>query len=274
MDTINESNNQLDVVGLDHVMQATTERLTDLVLEYDDLLLQQKPHIEAQYAVQVGSYETECLRMENEYLRARRKLALVMQSVNLGEVPDEEHIEKQLDEEHREWEVELGQRLATIQASIAFAQSSKELSAAEADELKRLYRTLSKRLHPDINPDQAETDKAWLQQVQVAYASGDLTILRSIEVATRHLATIKPVGLAPGLTMEEALQKEIDSQVASIELVSARIAVLLEQYPFCVRDLLADKNRVAEVVAQLEEQTEIYGKLLEETLVKIVENSR
>lgn len=54
-------------------------------------------------------------------------------------------------------------------------------------ELKRTYRILAKRLHPDVRGANNEERSALFVLAQSAYRNGDVEALHSLEVATRHM---------------------------------------------------------------------------------------
>lgn len=51
----------------------------------------------------------------------------------------------------------------------------------ETSELKQLYRRLARRLHPDVSRTESEVSKKRWEQLQTAYAAGDLEKLRALE---------------------------------------------------------------------------------------------
>ena len=57
---------------------------------------------------------------------------------------------------------------------------SERVNETPAQELKRLYRYIMKKLHPDANPDATEAEMDLLRKAQKAYSEGDLDTLRDI----------------------------------------------------------------------------------------------
>ena len=63
----------------------------------------------------------------------------------------------------------------------------KTLSEENAKELKNIYRKLIKKLHPDLNKENAIKNKNLLLQVTQAYENGDLETLRNLELLTDEI---------------------------------------------------------------------------------------
>ncbi len=51
-------------------------RIADLLLEIDDIVLQQNPQIEAEYATKIGYLENDLLKWQIAARRSKRRLAL------------------------------------------------------------------------------------------------------------------------------------------------------------------------------------------------------
>ena len=60
------------------------------------------------------------------------------------------------------------------------------MAPADTEELHKLYRTLMKRLHPDVHVGEDEKRAEYFALAQKAYQDGDIVVLRSLEAATRH----------------------------------------------------------------------------------------
>ena len=83
------------------------ERLSRLICVYDDMILQQKPHLEALYAESFGALEQACYASYVQEAALRRKIDLVRMYLNRDAEPDFGAIEEKLHVEFQEYEEEL-----------------------------------------------------------------------------------------------------------------------------------------------------------------------
>ncbi|MDO4536822.1 MAG: J domain-containing protein [Coriobacteriales bacterium] len=182
------------------------------IVRMDDIKLQQIPQIRADYALKIGCWEQALLEAELAGRRAKRRLALAQAQANRGETPHMDKIEAQLDQELATWMVKAEQARLAYEHALAYLTTSSPMGKSAAQELKRLYRMLAKRLHPDICANNKEDRAALFQLAQVAYHNGNLEALRSLEVATRHLDA-----------KENDLEATDDPELLAQELELARI---------------------------------------------------
>lgn len=79
--------------------------------------------------------------------------------------------------------------------------------------MKRLYRSLARRFHPDLAPDEKDRDRRnrIMSQINKAYQEGDMEMLESLEEATPHDKQLVVDEFVPmAVMMLRKLQKEYD----------------------------------------------------------------
>ena len=165
-------------------------QIVDIVVEIDHVRLQEIPNIQAEYAVRIGGWEANLMQAELACRRAKRKLTLAQAKVNDGLVPDDVALEEQLDEELSEWNERVVRAVEAQLKSLVLISGSRALTTAEVARMKRIYRVLVKRLHPDLH-----AGKEYEQLFSVAkraYEDGALDMLQSLELSTRYLPTSMP----------------------------------------------------------------------------------
>ena len=201
-------------------IRTVRESILSIVVRMDDITLQRIPQIRTDYALKIGCWEQALLEAELAGRRAHRRLQLAQARANRGDVPNMDAIERQLDSELAEWmdKVERG-RIAYEQA-IAYLTSMTPMSKRSTEELKKTYRVLAKRLHPDVCAGSEKKRAALFMLAQSAYRKGDVEMLRSLEVATRHMDA-----------SEDDLETTDDVGLLAQELELARIeeGVMLER---------------------------------------------
>ena len=238
-----ETNTQAQ--GLREEVVRTREEIVDAIAQMEHLRLQVIPQIHADYAVKIGCWETQLLQAELSCRRARRKLTLAQASANDGSAIDEAAIETQLDAEFEEWQERMAKAFARVQQGLEYITATSRLSPSDGRALKKYFRILARRLHPDLHPDRQEEFSDLFQIAMRAYETGNVPVLRSLEVSTRHLDTHDAdleglaedeLGSALELTqielgmVREQLEKlkadpvfQLERQLASPEWVTAKV---------------------------------------------------
>jgi hypothetical protein len=198
--------------------------ILDVVTAIEDIRLQQIPQIRADYAVKIGCWEKELLEAEVAARRAKRRYVLVQAQANQGVVPEYERIEAQLDDELADWTERVREARSAYERALEWRMGRRPLPAADAREMHRLYRTLMKRLHPDVRAGEDERRAEYFSIAQEAYRRGDVAVLRSLEVATRRfdpeddLEGVDDVGaLSAELELQEIERSGMERQLEELE---------------------------------------------------------
>ena len=130
---------------------------------------------------------------------------------------------------------------------------SGEENLSIAQRIKRLYRKIVKRLHPDVRPDLSEHEKDLFQQAQTAYERGDLEMLERIwqELegmdAPEETFTDTPEDIEKMKGILENLKKlirELQREITSIR----------SEFPYTMRELLENEELLGEKKAALQKQ--------------------
>lgn len=240
-----------DTSDLPRLLAQARDRLADLLFEIDHIELQVNPRILQDYNVKIACFENDLLKAEIEARRAKRKLALAQAQVNRGQSVADQAIEEQLEGEFAEWEAQLNVHVQDYLDALSNRAASRAMNERDARELKRLHRTLIKRLHPDANAGHEEECERFFLIAQAAYEHGDLDLLRSVEAATGHLGKNRR---EPASESEAAVE---------LELVETRISVAREKLeslkssdPYLLGDKLDDPDWVADTVNELKARAE------------------
>ena len=171
-------------------------------------------------SVKIGCWEQELLEAELAGRRARRRLALAQAEANRGQAIELAHIDSQLDIELADWQAKAEAARLAYEAALKQRLGTQRLSHTDAKEVRHLYRTLVKRLHPDVCHG-GEREAALFKMAQAAYANGDVEALRSLEVATRHMDPSEDdLELA---TSESELEQELELARIEEDVVRERL---------------------------------------------------
>ena len=129
-------------------------------------------------------------------------------------------------------------------------QQNGEGGSANKDEstavkIKRLYRKIVKRLHPDVHPNPTEREKELLNKAHEAYKKGDLDALQMIweELAGADVPEDKfedtPEDIARIKEVIRILQGLCDELIRQIQKIKG-------EFPYTMKSFLEDEEAVAE----------------------------
>ena len=202
------------------------DQLSQLIFEYDILITRICPEIERQYVLEFGLFEYDLYRLELKIDKLKRKIQLIQIEINHENEIDLNRIEKILVREFKEYEEQLQAQLDEIKY-IEGIQTEK-LSDEDFKKIKKLYKLLIKRLHPDLNPNQTFFEYSLFLTTVKHFEKGDLKGLESI------------LAILPGNETKEI--SEIDDLKNLVEEYKKRICDVKKDYPYNKKGLLDDKS--------------------------------
>ncbi len=141
------------------------------------------PFLTSLYLELIGRklYEVYCLSVELSKLKQR--LSLLQAYINRNEIPDLQEVDSKIEVLFTDYQRKIDQEAQNLVAAREFLKNGTFLSEEETSELKNIYRTIVKRLHPDINPGLTEEQKELFLKAQIAYQLPDISTLRIILVS-------------------------------------------------------------------------------------------
>jgi hypothetical protein len=242
--------------------------LSMLVLERDNLLLVECKNIEMAYMLALGNLEYKAYELNCACLRLKRKIELIQAKKNRQEKINLEAIEETLDQEFAEYQAQLDAQIDKMNAALE-RSNGRPLSEEEMKELKKLYRSIVKALHPDLHPDISEAQLQLFNNAVTAYENGDLDGLRIISSMVAEPAL--PDNQEDSIS---ALVKEKDRLGELVKALRDKIDEIKNDYPYNMKALVQDKNKIAEVKSELEENIAQLTEILEIYKSKIAEMLR
>ena len=251
----------------DDVEKLRTE-LSMLMLERDELRFVICKNIEMEYMIKLGSLEYKAYEAQCAAMRLKRKIELIQAKKNRQERVNLSKIDETLDVEFFEYQQKLNEQIDKMNDALKHS-NAEYLSEEDNKELKKLYRKIVKVLHPDINPEVSLAQVKMLDNAVNAYKNGDLATLRIIdEMVGEHQLPEKHQDAFTQLKEEkERLDKMLGSIKESIDKIKS-------EYPYCVKDILEDDQKVKHKKVELEELLKQYKELVETYNIKIEEMLR
>ncbi|MDX9768515.1 MAG: hypothetical protein RBT51_14320 [Ectothiorhodospiraceae bacterium] len=130
------------------------------------------------------------------------------------------------------------------QAQVLLADA-RPVSQEEAMSAKRLYRSLARRLHPDIVPDGGGNQRRYWDLVQIAYRAVDLELLTTLDI------------LVPVVVEREGgILSELEAEIAGIEertiAVMRRCETNEKREPLCYARQLRDERWIRSKIDEME----------------------
>ena len=142
---------------------------------------------------------------------------------------------------------------------------SDRVNETPAQELKRLYRYIMKKLHPDANPDATEAEMEMLRKAQKAYSEGNLETLRDIADQVDDTEITEKYSDTP----EDIIKLcELRAKLAEkVEILIIHIDEIKNSFPYNEKDFLADE----EAVARRQEELAEYNKACADKIIELQE---
>lgn len=241
------------------------EELAALYTEWDYLTKAVIPNIEAEYVVKIGTLQHELRQVQINIQWAKREIEIIQAAINRGESVDETAIKVQLESEFAEWKAQLDAQVKDIKDAQTVL-SSAALSPGDSVLLKKLYRGLAKKLHPDVNPDQSEgAHNLWLQ-VQSAYEMADLKQLQALHLLADEIPD--NYDLPNSIDILKQRRNDFKSQIEHMLKKMAELKGLpIFQWQKCLDDpecVAEEQRKIKEQIAQASEQYSFVKAILDQ----------
>ena len=212
-------------------IQELKKTLESLVFERDNLKFVVCENIKTAYMLSFGSLEYRLYKAYCKYLRLKRKRDMIQAKKNRQEKIKMEVIDKKVDE--------INHALERSKAEV--------LSEEDAKLLKKLYKNIVKRLHPDINPLVTDGEKELFYNATEAYKDGDLASLQIIYDIVCS-GDDKDGGDLTGKSLEDEVKRLEDL----VEQVQRDIDLIRSTPPYSLSIYVEDEKKKAEKLRDLE----------------------
>lgn len=228
----------LEYENLKNELLKKRTELSMLVLQRDELKYVICKNIETKYMLELGSleyclYQSECIIM-----RLKRKVELIQMRINRQEKIDVPAIDKLLDEQFREYQQKLEEKIKKMNEAIE-RDNGEVLTEQQVKELKKLYRAIVKALHPDLNPNVTKQQIKLFQNAVTAYKNGDLQTLRIINemISNNHSEDDNTDNI-------EKMRDELIRLDRMISSINGDVEKIKSEYPYTMKDILFDKEQL------------------------------
>lgn len=227
---------------------------SQLYTEHQDLINTVGPRLSAEYLQAVGELQYKVLQLQLEIKLLSMRESLLRQYVNRDETPDVERVNKELERVREEYNATLRQESEKLFYAKEYLKSP-ELSPDESKEIRRLYQTIVKLVHPDLHPESTEEMIEIFRRGTQLYKEGDLDGIRDLYnvVLFKHPTE--------GIDVTNGIEYEIEQLKGRIAKIKAKIEELWQTFPYTFAKELADPQWVeqrqrdlTETIRQLEDR--------------------
>ncbi len=256
-------------------------RLAELVGERLTILYEELPRLRYLYSEHFGALERAIEEKTLEMSERKRMVELFVLKLDRGQKLDRETINLTLKAVYREFARMRGQiermvgkeakREGIIGGSVSngaatfkrVASGREERSRDRRIEMKKLYRVLAKRLHPDVAGENDQLTTTYWDIACRAYEREDLDLMRTL---VNVIETGAEVGSKRG-DLDAA--EEIVRLIGLIGDEESRLQELRSSEPYSTRNKLEDdgwiegmRDRLRERIREIEEKTAEYNEFL------------
>lgn len=157
---------------------------------YEELLIKKDQYdreaesILLSYTQEFGELQVDIFSERIECIRLKKMIHCCQAAINCGKQIDFPVIKNQLTHEMALYQAELESMLSQNQR----ASEAKTVSIEDIERVKKVYRRLAKKLHPDINPKTTEIPELmdlW-NRIVLAYKNLNPKEITELEVMARH----------------------------------------------------------------------------------------
>lgn len=204
-------------------MKLRTE-LATLMEEFEHIVRFVIPSTQTTFLIKVGALRVELLRRQLAVMKLRRKIAMIREAAEHGESVRSDTMEYRLDHEFKEWDERLIRENKQIED--AKARFSSLVVSEDEDEIRNVYCLLSRKMNPEINPEQGEEAKSFWSNIRSAYEWKDLFHLKALLMMTDDYPESydMPTNIGGMRTDRDRLKKTIEETVQKIENIKSHPA--------------------------------------------------
>lgn len=246
-----------DFEKLKNEVEKMRTELSMLLLERDELQFVICRNIETEYMLKLGGIEYKAYEAQCKSLRLKRKIDLIRAKKNRQEKVIITDIEETLNREFEDYQKRLNEQIDKMNEALE-RRKCPVLSEEESGELKKLYRTIVKGLHPDLNPDVSEEQIQLFNNAVTAYKNGDLNSLKIINelVDDNKLPEQMKDAMTQLLEERERLQGLLKNIKDDIEKIKS-------SYPYTLKAIVESEEKTEQLRRELEHLLEQYNELIE-----------
>ena len=233
------------VAALQAQLKELQEKSARLFAKAEYMQFEERPMLNSLYEASVGVLLFEEFKLLIQIKLTQLEINLTQAYINHNAPIDHRRISEQVKAAQQDYQAKIEQKEAELKKAEDFLNAPC-LSQQETTELRNLYRTIAKALHPDLHPDQGREECDLFIKAASAYRKGDIQTLRQISI----LIQTKNIQDIPGQDLLTLIEKAKES----IAIFQERIDLMNAQFPFIYRDKILDPQWIKEQQEAMKER--------------------
>ena len=238
------------------LVQDVNEMRNEIAILYEernDLVFHECPRLDTEYSLKIGHLEFAIFEKEYNLLRIKRKNEIIKEQIQEGKEFDEKAIDKQLNAEYKDYIKRVRNSRKELEKSIE-RTISVDINKYEEYEIRKIYRDIVKKLHPDLNEDISKKEETFFILATEAYEEYNLKKLREINQELE--ANIKKDSYIMG-DVEYMIKAKMDYRRIR-NILFDQIRNLKNEFPYSEKSLLADQKELKRIRKDLNENIRMY----------------
>lgn len=240
----------LSIMGEDNT-DKRYEEYEELLIKRDQLF-RESGSIMTAYTKEFGEQICANFELKVECIRKKKTISYCRRRMNRGLPIDINRMQAEIEKEMALYNIQLKE----LAESAGRAKEAGTISEYRLARSKKIYRRLTKLLHPDINKRTAESDdlmKLWTR-ISDAYQRSDADELEDLEVLVRK--ALETLG-------DESFELNLDDIDARIERIMNQINDIITTEPYIYGELLENEEKKKVYREQLQAEHDDYKQYLE-----------
>lgn len=222
---------------LDHAI-AEKEKLLVALLEEIEQLKIDLSILKQEYDIKIGRLYLRLDEVDLEILRFKKIEDLLDKGFSFSEA--QKIVEETLKKRHEQ----IGEEYKKLDEEEKDIEGRKTISEEEREELKKLWRKLAHKFHPDL----AKGNEKMMKKINKAYTEGDLGTLRAIDQGEASAVGIEVKTI-------EALKNKLAKLKKSIEKVSIELEQLKHSEWYILKENIEKaKRQKRDILSELAEK--------------------
>lgn len=252
-------------------MKKNTGAVPELIIEEDrfdeyaellarrDQLFKDCHSIQLCYTKEFGGQLIENFELKLECIKLKKSISYCRRVLNRGQNINVNSMNEAVEQEMTLYKLQLGDMKRDLKA----AENTTTVDAFRLSRSKKIYRRLSKLIHPDVNSKTETNDKLrelW-ERISEAYQHSNVDDLEDLEILVK--IALEDLG-------DEGFELDLEDIEDRIERIEKQINDIVSSEPYIFGEILESKEKIESLHNQLYEEYKDYETYLE-TLKKALE---